>query len=69
MDFMGTGDLLKHLRAKGLAVTERQIDFHLRAGHLSEPPRRLCGARIWELEDIIRAEIFFQKKDARTVRP
>ena len=67
MDIMGTGDLIKHLRIMGLAVTERRLDFHIRAGHIQEPTTRICGARVWTSTDVETVVAFFgQAQEARS---
>lgn len=59
MRLMGTGDVLKHLRLQGLSVSERRLDFALRAGHLPEPSTRICGVRVWTDSDVEAVVAYF----------
>ena len=59
---LGMGALVRHLHAKGIPATERQIDFHIRNGHLPEPPRNTSGHRVWSSVAVAVVETFFQEK-------
>ena len=62
MENLGTGALVRHLRAIGILVTERQLDHHIRAGHLPEPARTTSGHRAWDPANVARVETFFRDR-------
>jgi len=62
MKNLGTGALVRRLRAIGFLATERQLDHHIRSGHLPEPPRTTSGHRVWAPQDVAVVEAFYRER-------